>query len=63
MPANSDFLTVREAADFLRVSPLTLANWRSRGEGPPWVRISQKVIRCRRASLMAFLETLETTDA
>lgn len=30
------FLLPKEAAKILRVSPKTLANWRSRGTGPKW---------------------------
>ena len=31
-------LTANEAADFLRCSPKTLANWRSKGIGPAFVK-------------------------
>lgn len=30
------YLLPKEAAEILRVSPKTLANWRSRGTGPKW---------------------------
>ena len=58
--ADTEFLTIREAACFLRVCPLTLKNWRDRGEGPPWLRVGPKAIRYKRSSLTAYLDKLET---
>jgi predicted DNA-binding transcriptional regulator AlpA len=52
MPASSaqaaDLLTEAETAPVVRLSPKTLANMRSRGEGPPYVRISNRAIRYSR---------------
>ena len=59
MGTNSDFLTVNETARFLRVTPLTLRNWRERGEGPPWIRLSSRVIRYPVPSLTVYLAELE----
>lgn len=35
--------TSRETADFLRLSEQTLANWRWRGCGPPYLKINGAV--------------------
>ena len=59
MSDNMEFLTAKEAAHFLRVTPLTLKHWRDSGEGPPWVRLGPKTIRYRLSSLMAYLDEIE----
>lgn len=38
-----EFFTPKEAAEFLRYSAATLAIWRSRGEGPAYVKIGHSV--------------------
>ena len=38
------FLLVSEAAEFLRVKPKTLANWRHRGTGPAWRKHGGSVV-------------------
>lgn len=38
-------LTTEEAADYLALSPSTLATKRSRGGGPPFVKLSAKIVR------------------
>lgn len=60
MSNQEEFLTVDETGHELRVTPLTLKNWRDRGEGPPWVRIGPKTIRYRRSTLFAYLDELES---
>jgi hypothetical protein len=37
--------TPEEAAGYLRVSPATMANWRTTGEGPRFLRPARRVIR------------------
>ncbi len=54
-----EFLTVNETAALLRVTPLTLRNWRRDNFGPPWCRIGQAAIRYRRSTLMGWLDKLE----
>jgi excisionase family DNA binding protein len=49
-------LSESEAADHLGVSPRTLANWRSRGGGPAYVRVGGKAVRYRFADLQEFVE-------
>lgn len=36
-------LTAKEAAAFLAVSPKTLANWRSQGQGPSYIKYSSTI--------------------
>jgi len=47
-----------EAAAFLRVRPQTLANWRSRGEGPTFSKVGNRVLYTREA-LVAFVKANE----
>lgn len=37
-------LLPKEAADRLRVSTGTLANWRVQGEGPRWMKFGRRVL-------------------
>lgn len=38
------FLTSKEVADRWRLSDQTLANWRSGGKGPPFIRVGSRVL-------------------
>ncbi len=38
------FLVTKEAADFLRVNPRTMDNWRSKGTGPAWRKHGGRVV-------------------
>ena len=50
-----DLLTTVEAArDELRCHPQTLSNWRSAGEGPPFVRVGRRIFY-RRGDLHSWL--------
>ena len=42
------------AAGFLSVSPRTLRNWRTRGNGPKFVKISARCIRYRMRDFLAW---------
>jgi hypothetical protein len=48
-------LSVKHAATYLDVSPVALDHWRSRGIGPPYVRLHTGGIRYRLSDLNAFL--------
>lgn len=48
-------LTTTEAAAYLNIKPATLEQWRWRGEGPRFVKLSRSV-RYRLADLESFLE-------
>ncbi len=55
------FLNRKEAAEFLGLSPQTLANYSWRGEGPPFIRISDRCIRYDWAELAAWMKAREVT--
>jgi hypothetical protein len=44
MSEGATFLTPKEVATRWRISHQTLANWRSSGVGPPYVKIGNKVL-------------------
>ncbi|MGY6626894.1 MAG: helix-turn-helix transcriptional regulator [Oceanicaulis sp.] len=51
-PASPDALmSEAKAAKFLAVSPRTLRNWRTRGNGPRFVKVSGRCIRYRMRDL------------
>ena len=53
-PVPSDpnaLMTEGQAADYLSVAARTLNNWRSRGGGPKFVKVSDRCIRYRRRDL------------
>lgn len=59
-PQDPDYLdrllTEREAAGFLGYSVRALQNWRVRGGGPLFVRVSGRSIRYRRRDLIEWSE-------
>jgi len=48
----------KAAAHFLNYSTRALQNWRVRGGGPPFVKVSSRSIRYRRRDLIAWTERL-----
>jgi excisionase family DNA binding protein len=54
----NDFLlmTPPEAAQLLNVSERSLENWRHRGGGPAFVRVSGRCIRYRRDDLVNWID-------
>ena len=46
----------KEAADYLGYTDRALQNWRLRGGGPLFVRVSKRSIRYRRRDLIAWAE-------
>lgn len=50
-------LNERDAADFLGYSMRALQNWRVRGGGPVFVKVSSRSIRYRRRDLIAWTES------
>lgn len=60
----SQHLTIEETADYLKVKPNTLANWRALGKGPSYVKPSPKLIRYPLAALEKFMRqnTVNTTQ-
>ena len=55
-------LTPGEVQEILKVAPTTLTNWRSRREGPPWIKVSGQMgvpggeIRYPERDLYAYLK-------
>ncbi len=45
-----------DAADFLGYSVRALRNWRTRGGGPQYIKVSSRSIRYRRRDLIAWTE-------
>ena len=60
-PADPDYLdrliTEVEAAEFLGYTVRALQNWRVRGGGPAFIRVSARSIRYRRRDLIAWTES------
>ncbi len=52
------FLNEARAAELLSVNPRTLQQWRLRGTGPKFVRISTRCVRYRYRDLMAWADRL-----
>ena len=48
-------LLTDEAAQFLRLTPRALENWRNKGDGPPYIRISHRCVRYRLGTLVDWL--------
>jgi predicted DNA-binding transcriptional regulator AlpA len=46
----------RETAQILRVSRACLRRWRATGQGPPWVKCGERLIRYDLAALRAWIE-------
>jgi predicted DNA-binding transcriptional regulator AlpA len=50
-------ITERDAADFLGYTMRALQNWRVRGGGPIYVKVSSRSIRYRRRDIIAWVES------
>jgi len=50
---DNELWTAREVADYLKVSPNTLCNWRVLGQGPDYVKLG-KAVRYRAAVVVAW---------
>lgn len=55
-------LPPKALAERLGVSVKTLERWRLHGEGPPFVRVSRKVIRYRASDVDAFIRAVVMTS-
>jgi len=55
-------ITETEAAEFLNFSISTLRNWRVAGQGPEFIKISQRTVRYRRRELNAWSERLRRSN-
>lgn len=52
----------RDAADFLGYTMRALQNWRTRGGGPAFIKVSSRSIRYRRRDLMVWIESKLATN-
>jgi predicted DNA-binding transcriptional regulator AlpA len=52
----------REAAEFLGYSVRALQNWRVRGGGPKFVKVSARSVRYRRRDLIAWIDALTVSS-
>jgi predicted DNA-binding transcriptional regulator AlpA len=60
---SSRLLTAAEAGEQTGLSVETLAQWRSQGKGPPYVKISRNCVRYRQCDLDGWLaERIVRTD-
>jgi predicted DNA-binding transcriptional regulator AlpA len=50
-----DLLTTKQLAAWLGVSTTTLEIWRCEGKGPPFVRITPRMVRYRRGDVLQWL--------
>ena len=48
-------LTTRQVSDLLQVTTGTLAQWRSRGKGPPYHKIDKRIVRYDQAEIDLYL--------
>jgi predicted DNA-binding transcriptional regulator AlpA len=55
IPSAAPLLTSEQTAQELKVSERTLEDWRRTGAGPPFIRISRRCVRYRRADIEAWL--------
>ena len=53
---DEDFMTTKEAAEWLRLREDTLRAWRCQGRGPRWVRLGRTAIRYRVADVRRWME-------
>lgn len=61
-PTQSPLMNQGEAAGYLGLSARTLENWRLKGGGPAFVRMSQRCVRYRREALDMWLCAREVTS-
>ena len=54
MTCQSDLLTTEDVAELLQLSPYSLMVWRSRGQGPAYVKVG-RLVRYKRADVEAWI--------
>jgi predicted DNA-binding transcriptional regulator AlpA len=55
---NDALLTPEETSEVLKVATQTLANWRSQGKGPSFVKLGARRCRYRRSEIERFIEAM-----
>jgi hypothetical protein len=48
-PTTSDYLTEKEAANVVRLAPITLSKYRLTGGGPEFIKLGRRVVYSRRS--------------
>lgn len=56
---SDQLLTPKEVASICGVTPRTVGDWRQKGEGPPYVKLSSRVVRYRREDVLAWIASHE----
>ena len=51
MSEKEELILTSEAAELLKLATGTLQNWRTRGGGPPYIRIGGRIVYDREATL------------
>lgn len=57
----SDYLDTEGASSFLNIPADTLISWRSRGKGPPFLKVEGSLVRYERPALIAWM-TSQTSE-
>lgn len=57
------YLTTKQTAAYMGISRQRLEIWRCRGGGPPFIKVSGRLIRYRRVDVDAWLEQFRQGDA
>lgn len=59
---HEEWFSTNELADFLGVDPSSLRRWRTARppQGPPWVKVSDRVTVYRRTDVDSWLDTRRT---
>ena len=50
-----DWLTIKAASEFLGVAPITIYRLLASGKGPPFLKLSKKLLRIERGMLEGWL--------
>lgn len=58
---NDALLTPEETSEVLKVAIQTLANWRSQGKGPSWVKLGARRCRYRASEIERFITSMTVT--
>lgn len=51
-----EYLTPKQAAEYLGIAQQTVYNWRSRRDGPPALRLGPRYLRYKRSDLDAWMQ-------
>jgi predicted DNA-binding transcriptional regulator AlpA len=56
------FLTPTEAAELLTIQPSTLAEYRSTGKGPRFVRLSKNLVRYKLSDVVKYIHSRQSQN-